>query len=83
MQKLQGPPDDNRVHNSHVLVNDHGSIVTVYRKVHLFDVDVKDGPRLKESDTCIPGNQIVPPVPTPVGNIGLAIVSSIQNVLSW
>ena len=56
-------------------MNDSGSIVAVYRKIHLFDIDVKDGPRLKESDTCIPGNQIVPPVPTPVGNVGLAIVS--------
>ena len=47
----------------------------MYRKIHLFDIDAKDGPRLKESDTCIPGNQIVPPVPTLVGNVGLAIVS--------
>ncbi|XP_078345728.1 deaminated glutathione amidase-like [Oculina patagonica] len=74
----KGPPDDNRIHNSHVLVDDSGSIAAVYRKVHLFDIDVKDGPRLKESDTCIPGNQIVPPVPTPVGNIGLAICYDVR-----
>ena len=77
VQTQQGPADDNRLHNSHVLVDDSGSIVAVYRKVHLFDIDVKDGPKLKESDGCIPGNQIVPPVHTPVGNIGLAIVSSL------
>ena len=47
----------------------------MYRKIRLFDIDAKDRPRLKESDTCIPGNQIVPPVPTLVGNVGLAIVS--------
>lgn len=63
------------MHNSHVLVDDHGSIAAVYRKIHLFDIDVKDGPQLKESDGTIPGDQIVPPVPTPVGNVGLAIVS--------
>ena len=74
-QYIQGPPDDKRVHNSHVLVDDHGSIAAVYRKIHLFDIDVKDGPQLKESDGTIPGDQIVPPVPTPVGNVGLAIVS--------
>ena len=63
------------MHNSHVLVDDHGSIAAVYRKIHLFDIDVKDGPQLKESDGTIPGDHIVPPVPTPVGNVGLAIVS--------
>ena len=78
MQNQQGPGDDSRVYNSHIIVDDSGSIVAVYRKVHLFDIDVKDGPKLKESDVCIPGNQIVPPIHTPVGNIGLAIVSSIQ-----
>ncbi|XP_022795314.1 nitrilase homolog 1-like [Stylophora pistillata] len=74
----KGPPDDKRLRNSHVIVNDHGSIVAVYRKIHLFDIDVKDGPRLKESDTCIPGDQIVPPVPTPVGNVGLAICYDVR-----
>lgn len=88
VQNPQGPADDNRVYNSHIIVDDSGSVVAVYRKVHLFDVDVKDGPKLKESDTCIPGNQIVPPIHTPVGNIGLAIVSSIQigchgNLETW
>ena len=75
VSKIQGPPDDKRVHNSHVIVNDSGDIVEVYRKIHLFDVDVKDGPRLKESEGAIPGDKIAPPVPTPVGNVGLAIVS--------
>lgn len=74
----KGPADDNRVYNSHIIVDDSGSVVAVYRKVHLFDVDVKDGPKLKESDTCIPGNQIVPPIHTPVGNIGLAICYDVR-----
>ena len=86
VQNKQGPADDNRLYNSHVLVDDSGSIAAVYRKVHLFDIDVKDGPKLKESDMCIPGNQIVPPVHTPVGNIGLAIVSSLNKyvvMVTW
>lgn len=80
VQNQQGPADDNRLYNSHVLVDDSGSIVAVYRKVHLFDIDVKDGPKLKESDVCIPGGQIVPPINTPVGNIGLAIVFFLKNI---
>lgn len=84
VQNQQGPADDNRLYNSHVLVDDGGSIVAVYRKVHLVDIDVKDGPKLKESDGCIPGGQIVTPVHTPVGNIGLAIVSSLKKYMfSW
>ena len=76
---IQGPPDDKRLYNSHVMVDDNGAITAVYRKIHLFDIDVKDGPKLKESDSTISGDQIVPPVPTPVGNVGLAIVSSVEN----
>jgi len=62
-----------------VIIDDSGAIVEVYRKIHLFDIDVKDGPKFKESDGAIPGDRIVPPVPTPVGNVGLAIVSLITN----
>ena len=76
LSNIQGPPDDKRLHNSHVMVDDKGAIIEVYRKIHLFDIDVKDGPKLKESDGAIPGDRIVPPVSTPVGNVGLAIVSS-------
>ncbi|KAK2565902.1 Deaminated glutathione amidase [Acropora cervicornis] len=65
----QGPPGEKRLYNSHVIVNDSGVIVEVYHKMHLFDVNVQDGPRLKESNAVIPGDKIVPPVPTPVGNV--------------
>lgn len=74
----RGPPDDKRLYNSHVMVDDNGAITAVYRKIHLFDIDVKDGPKLKESDSTISGDQIVPPVPTPVGNVGLAICYDVR-----
>lgn len=64
-----------------MIVNDSGVIVEVYHKMHLFDVNVQDGPRLKESNAVIPGDKIVPPVPTPVGNVGLAIVSYLRVIL--
>ena len=46
-----------------------------YCKTHLFDVDIKGKVRLKETDVTIPGEEIVPPVETPVGKVGMMIVS--------
>jgi hypothetical protein len=48
----------------------------VYRKAHLFDLNIPEkGIRLMESDYVLPGQMILPPVKTPVGNLGLSIVS--------
>ena len=42
----------------------------------MFDLDIPGKVRLCESDYTIPGERIVPPVATPVGKVGMAIVSS-------
>ncbi|XP_042909540.1 nitrilase and fragile histidine triad fusion protein NitFhit isoform X2 [Parasteatoda tepidariorum] len=65
--------DQDKVYNSHILINSSGDIAAVYRKIHLFDIDVPGGVRLKESDYTIPGKEVLPPVDTPVGKIGLGI----------
>lgn len=44
-----------RVFNSHVVLDASGATRDVYRKVHLFDVDVPDGPILRESSSTAPG----------------------------
>lgn len=67
--------NSNRVFNSHIIINSTGEISAVYRKIHLFDIDVPGGIRLKESDYTIPGNELVSPVDTPIGKVGLGIVS--------
>lgn len=41
----------------------------------MFDIDVPGGVRLKESDFTIPGQEIIAPVDSPIGKIGLGIVS--------
>lgn len=63
--------DNNKVYNTHVILNNHGDIVSTYRKLHLFNVDIKDGPRLMESDSTLQGHTIPDIVQTPLGNLGL------------
>ncbi|XP_011314776.1 nitrilase homolog 1 isoform X2 [Fopius arisanus] len=70
-RQSEGSP---KISNTHVLINNEGSIAAAYRKIHLFDMDNKDtGVRLMESDYVVPGGEIIPPVSTPVGKIGLSI----------
>uniref|UniRef100_UPI00398E80BE deaminated glutathione amidase n=1 Tax=Pristiophorus japonicus TaxID=55135 RepID=UPI00398E80BE len=64
---------DRRIYNAHVLINDSGEIAVVYRKTHLFDVELKGRVSLKESNFTIPGPGIEAPVDTPIGKLGLAI----------
>lgn len=65
---------DRRIYNSHVIINDKGDIVSVYRKSHLFDVELPEkGVSLKESAFTIPGPTLVSPVKTPIGKVGLGI----------
>lgn len=65
--------EENRIFNSHVLIDSNGEIVAVYRKCHLFDVTLETGQKLHESEYVIPGKEIIAPVTSPVGNIGLGI----------
>ncbi|KAJ9519854.1 hypothetical protein QJQ45_014577, partial [Haematococcus lacustris] len=53
-----------RIFNTHCLVNPEGCLLAAYRKaawpqIHLFDVDVPNGPVLMESRTTAPGDKLV------------------------
>lgn len=62
-----------RISNTSLWIDEQGSIVQRYRKLHLFDVDIKNGPIIKESDSTEPGKDIVEPFDSPAGKIGMAI----------
>jgi predicted amidohydrolase len=67
------PDEPNRIFNTHIIVNDQGTLASVYRKLHLFNVDIEGGPRLMESEGVREGSEFVPPISTPVGKVGLSI----------
>ncbi|ODV78344.1 nitrilase superfamily member [Suhomyces tanzawaensis NRRL Y-17324] len=70
-----------RVRNNQLWIDPHGVIVETYQKIHLFDVDIKDGPTLKESNSVEPGSRVIPPVGTGGSDafqVGLAICYDIR-----
>ena len=50
--------DPARPYNTSALIAPDGSLAATYRKVHLFDVDIKDGPADRESARVTPGDRL-------------------------
>lgn len=73
---LQNDKQTDKLHNSHVIINNAGDLVAVYRKLHLFDVETPEF-RFQESRVINSGDYIVSPLTdTPLeGGLGLLIVS--------
>ncbi len=65
-----GDPD--RSYNTSVLFGPDGGRLAVYRKIHLFDVDLSPEVRFTESETVRPGAETVVAA-TPLGRLGLSI----------
>jgi deaminated glutathione amidase len=65
-------PGDTRVYNTSVLLGPDGSRLAVYRKVHLFDVDLPGMEHLKESKSVRAGDEVVL-ADTAFGPLGLSI----------
>ncbi len=65
---------DGRIYNTSALISPRGDLAAVYRKLHLFDVDIPDGARYRESEQVAPGDAVPRPVETPLGvRIGLSV----------
>jgi len=64
--------DPARCYNTSVLFSPGGERLAVYRKIHLFDVDVSPEVRFQESATVEAGESTVV-VPTELGRLGLSI----------
>jgi predicted amidohydrolase len=68
-----------RVFNTSVLVSPDGEVEAVYRKIHLFDVDLRasGGNVYTESDTIAAGSEVVV-ADSPIGGIGLSICYDVR-----
>ncbi len=64
--------DPKKVKNACVHLRADGEVAAVYRKIHLFDVDLADGTHLRESDTVEPGSEPVV-TETAFGTLGLTV----------
>ena len=62
-----------RVYGACPVYDDQGGVQALYRKIHLFDVDlVEKGESYRESSSMYPGEDVVA-VDTPAGRVGLSI----------
>jgi len=66
---------DGRFHNTSALISPAGAIAASYRKLHLFDVDIPDGARYRESEQVAPGDAIPPVVA--LGDLGFKLGLSV------
>ncbi len=64
--------EPNKVRNACVHLGTDGAIRAVYRKIHLFDVDLPDGTSLRESASVEPGAEPVV-TDTAFGKLGLSV----------
>lgn len=66
------PRGADRVYNACIHLEPNGEIAAVYRKIHLFDVDLADGTRLQESEFVDGGVDTVV-TDAPFGRLGLSV----------
>jgi predicted amidohydrolase len=69
---LESGAPGGRLYNTTVLFGPDGARLAVYRKIHLFDVDVGDGTPYRESAAVAPGSEVVV-ADTELGRLGLSI----------
>ena len=72
-------PGDPRVHNTSIVCTPEGEVAAVYRKIHLFDVDLtaRGGGKFMESAAVAPGEEVVVAA-TPFGGIGLSVCNDLR-----
>jgi predicted amidohydrolase len=61
---------EQRVYNTHVIIDSDGVLRCQYRKIHLFDVSIPGKVQLQESKTTAPGTELVT-CDSPIGRLGV------------
>lgn len=70
---IHEPGSGSKIKNTLIWISASGEITQRYQKLHLFDVDIENGPQLKESDNVERGNELLTPFDSPFGKIGSLI----------
>jgi deaminated glutathione amidase len=65
-------PGEAKAYNTSVLLGSDGAVLGIYRKIHLFDVELKGRVSARESDAKMAGSEVAC-LPTPTANIGLSV----------
>jgi deaminated glutathione amidase len=65
-------PGETKRFNSSILLGPDGGRLAVYRKIHLFDIDLPGRVTIKESDAKMPGAEVVTAA-TALGTVGLSV----------
>jgi predicted amidohydrolase len=70
---------ESRIHNTSTLISPDGEVAALYRKIHLFDVDLRasGGGAFSESAIVAPGDQVVV-AETPFGGVGLSVCYDVR-----
>ena len=71
--------EDGKIYNTSYLFDKNGSIIAKHRKMHLFDIDVKDRITFKESDVLTAGDEFSV-ADTEFGRIGIGICYDVRFV---
>jgi len=69
--------EDSKIYNASFVFDPKGDVIARHRKVHLFDVDIENGPRFKESDFFTAGDSLTV-FDTKFGKMGLAICFDVR-----
>ncbi|XOV84407.1 MAG: carbon-nitrogen hydrolase family protein [bacterium] len=78
----ESAPNPDKCFNTSVYLGRDGQIKATYRKIHLFDVNMKDGPTLQESRQTEAGDQAVV-VDTVFGRLGLTVCYDVRFPLLY
>jgi predicted amidohydrolase len=70
-------PGQNRRYNTSVLFGPDGARLAVYRKIHLFDIDLPGRVTIKESDAKLPGSELATAATT-LGTVGLSVCYDVR-----
>jgi predicted amidohydrolase len=69
---LEAGAPGGRLYNTSTLFGPDGARLGVYRKIHLFDVEVGDGQTYRESAAVAPGTEVVV-AHAPLGKVGMSV----------